>query len=186
MLRHYSDRVFWLVSKGFSEEVVFKLKQRVGGGSRGWHIKGKVYAKAKKMEEIGQGDGTLKAKGKVVQEEAGEIGSARWWRLLKVTWRNGKPVKDYKQRSDMTRLTMPIISPSPLIFAFSVSEQPMVMESHVTRVTITSGNSCCPISTDCPFTHPLSTLNCTPLTIQNISLLGISWLHRFFLSSLCR
>lgn len=76
-------------------------------------MKGKVYAKAKKMEDIGEGDGTLKVKGKVVQEEAGEVGSARWWRLLKATLRNGKPWKDYRQRSDMTRFTTPIISPSP-------------------------------------------------------------------------
>lgn len=122
-----------------------------------------VYATATKREEIGQGDRTLKAKGKVVQEEAGEIGSARGWRLLKVTLRNGKLLKDYKQRSDMTRFTMAIISPRPFIFDFSVSEQPIVMESHVTRVTITSGNSCCPISTDCPFTHRLATVNVLPL-----------------------
>ena len=40
-------------------------------------MKGMVCAKAFRMEEIGQGAGILKAKGRMVQEEAREIGSAR-------------------------------------------------------------------------------------------------------------
>lgn len=58
------------------------------------------------------------------REEAGEISSALWWRVSNVTWKNGKPLKDCKQRCDITRFTMPVISPSPLIFDFSTFEKP--------------------------------------------------------------
>lgn len=37
--------------------------------------------------------------------------------------RNEKPWKDCEQRSDMTKFSMPVISPSPLIFVFSASEK---------------------------------------------------------------
>ena len=40
-------------------------------------MKGMIRAKALRLEEIGQGGGALKAKGRMVQEEAREIRSAR-------------------------------------------------------------------------------------------------------------
>lgn len=40
-------------------------------------MKGMVCAKAFRMEEIGQGVGALNAKGRMVQEEARAVGSAR-------------------------------------------------------------------------------------------------------------
>lgn len=80
MVRDYGDRMLWLeleVKKGCSEEVIFKLKQRVRGVNKGWQTKRTLCLKATKTEEIGQGKGTLKVKEREVQKEAWEIGSAR-------------------------------------------------------------------------------------------------------------
>lgn len=78
--------------------------------------------------------------------------------------RNGKPLKDYKQGSDMTGFTKPVISPSPHISVCFDSE------SHETRMIISSTNSCCLVSTDCSFVHPLSTLDCIAPAAPNFQI----------------
>lgn len=112
----------WRVRRGFFEEVTFKLKQRVGCEQE---MTDKRNSICKNHEDRRNWPGWWDF------QSQGENGTRGWrnWQCQMVETleghlRDGKPLKDCKQRSDRTSFTRPVISPSPLIFVFSASKWP--------------------------------------------------------------